>query len=330
MNGISVIVCCYNSAARLPATLQHLSGQITETNLDWEIILVDNNSTDNTATVASDYWQQLPVGKQLSIVSEPTPGLSFARDKGVHAAMYNIIIFCDDDNLLEPGYVQQAYNLVNKTKGLGYAVWGGKIVPYFNSSTTVPSWFEEEKANYVVGEQGIKSGDITARGYIWGAGMVLLKSVYLTIISQRFPSLLRDRTGQELSSGGDAEICLRTIIAGYKLYYDASLLLNHYIPEARLTPAYNASLVEGFKTSNALLNKYKLFIHYTLHRNRFYKILYGANFMVKYCLHTIGVRSLTNVDETALKIFFKSKFPDADIAMMYTLSSVKTTKINTV
>jgi len=58
-DGISVVICCYNSASRLPATLQHIAEQSLDSEILWEIIIVDNASTDNTAEIASTYWQFL-------------------------------------------------------------------------------------------------------------------------------------------------------------------------------------------------------------------------------------------------------------------------------
>ncbi len=58
-SGASVIVCCYNSAARLPHTLAHLAGQIVPEDFFWEIILVNNASTDNTVECATAIWNKL-------------------------------------------------------------------------------------------------------------------------------------------------------------------------------------------------------------------------------------------------------------------------------
>src|SRR5439155_12302864 len=86
--GISVVVCCYNSAQRLPATLGHLAAQEVHEGLDWEIIVVDNASTDETSRAAHAAWPAPPTcggypGAPLRVVFEPHAGLSNARQRGL-------------------------------------------------------------------------------------------------------------------------------------------------------------------------------------------------------------------------------------------------------
>lgn len=329
MNGISVIVCCYNSALRLPMALEYLSKQKTSDSLQWEIIIVDNNSDDNTAEVANNIWHSFGRKTGFKIINENKPGLNHARATGVSAAQYDIIIFCDDDNLLAENYVQYTFDLVHKTKGAGFATWGGKPDAYFDNNTTVPGWFEKEKANYVVGEQSPAAGDISARGYVWGAGMVILKKVFMQVINEDFPLLLTDRTGASLSSGGDSEICMRILIAGYKLYYDPQLSLKHYIPANKLTLAYNNALVQGFKLSDEILNKYKTFIFYVSGKNKLLRFYYILVYKLKYYLNKLNLRNITAYDINVLKALHNhKKFFDTDFDIMHHLLKAKTSHIN--
>src|SRR5689334_12658871 len=112
MNGVSVILCCYNSATRLPQTFAHLAAQSIRREFPWEIVLVDNASTDNTKDAASDLWRKFNHPAPLKIVDQPIPGLSYARAKGVEVSQYDVIIFCDDDNWLHPDYMYEAYSII--------------------------------------------------------------------------------------------------------------------------------------------------------------------------------------------------------------------------
>src|SRR5882757_8940798 len=104
--GVSVIICCYNSAVRLPQTLKHLAEQNVPENLLPEIILVNNASTDDTVAVATETWNRFgPKNIEFKIVNEPEPGQMHARKKGAEEARYECIIFCDDDNWLDKNYV---------------------------------------------------------------------------------------------------------------------------------------------------------------------------------------------------------------------------------
>jgi len=330
MNGISVIVCCCNSALRLPLTLQHLSKQKIDEDLSWEVIVVDNNSNDGTAEIALKHWLSLSCDKNLKVIYENKVGLSFAREAGVKAAFYDIIIFCDDDNLLAENYLLHGYNLIQRTKDLGYGIWGGKSTAYFDVDVTVPEWFEIKKANYVVGQQADRAGDITKRGYVWGAGMIILKKLFLQVSNEQLPLLLMDRKGSILLSGGDSEICLRSQILGYKLYYDDHLKFKHYIPFSRLTLQYNTGLEKGFAQAHMILNKYSIFIYYVSARNFPSRTYYSFVFIVKFILAKLGLRILTNLDTTSMSALFSNKyFHDVDFdSMRYLLKQRKLVKLS--
>ncbi|MDD1613734.1 MAG: glycosyltransferase family 2 protein, partial [Methylococcaceae bacterium] len=97
MINISVIICTYNRANSLADTLHCLTKQSYET-ANWELIVVDNNSNDNTKEIISEYSKKLP---NLIYKFEPQQGLSFARNLGIHSAHGAIIAFTDDDVLPE-------------------------------------------------------------------------------------------------------------------------------------------------------------------------------------------------------------------------------------
>jgi glycosyltransferase involved in cell wall biosynthesis len=111
--GISVIICCYNSSLRLPKTLEYLSNQATGNLFPWEIILVDNNSSDNTSVIATNFWASLDIDVPLIIVEESKPGLIYARNTGINKANYDFLIFCDDDNWLNKNYLCNVYKILN-------------------------------------------------------------------------------------------------------------------------------------------------------------------------------------------------------------------------
>ena len=80
-------------------TLSHLQKQKISSLIQWELILVDNASTDDTVSVAKKQWQQEPLAP-MHVVYEKEPGLMSARKKGVKATRYPIVSFVDDDNWL--------------------------------------------------------------------------------------------------------------------------------------------------------------------------------------------------------------------------------------
>src|SRR5438552_1053990 len=115
--GVSVVVCCHNSAPRLTATLTHLAVQQVHGDLQWEVIVVDNASTDDTAGVAHDAWpRSLPI---LRVVHECALGLAHARSRGLSEARYEIVSFIDDDNWVDPDWVKVLADVMAQHPDIG-------------------------------------------------------------------------------------------------------------------------------------------------------------------------------------------------------------------
>jgi len=234
MEGISIVICCYNSARRLPETLRHAAGQQVRSDVAWEVIIVDNASKDDTVKVAEQCWKADNGPVSFRIVYEKAPGLSHARKRGILEARYSYILFCDDDNWLENTYVQGAFDRLKADSTIG--IIGGCGIPQFE--VPLPSWFEKYKKSYALGPQHQTSGLLPNHANIYGAGMVIRKDVLIRMYALGFESLIADRKGEALTSGGDTEICIWYKFWGYKLYYDGSLVFRHFIPQDRLTDKY--------------------------------------------------------------------------------------------
>src|SRR4051812_31837833 len=126
ITGVSIIICCFNSAKRLPETIRHVALQENLDNIKWEVIIVDNNSTDKTIAVAKKEWTKYCLDIPFTVVQENRQGLSFARKKGVEMAKYDLLIFCDDDNWLQEDYMHFAFEIMKANKNIGIA--GGRSV----------------------------------------------------------------------------------------------------------------------------------------------------------------------------------------------------------
>src|ERR1017187_9433605 len=102
--GVSVIICSHNGAGRIVETLKHLAGQQFPEYLPWEVILVDNGSTDDTVEVSLGFWPET-IPAPLRVVYEPKLGRSNALRAGWKATRYPIVCTVDDDNWLDPLYI---------------------------------------------------------------------------------------------------------------------------------------------------------------------------------------------------------------------------------
>lgn len=251
---ISVIVCCYNSVLRLPDTLTALTKQVLKPGQLFEVIIVDNNSTDGTAEFVIEFWFKLNSPIPIKVVTELELGLSNARKKGISESRGEIIIFCDDDNRLDKEYLQIAYDLIQSNPKLG--IIGGHGI--IETDGELPEWFSVLEKVYAVGCQYDIDGDVSnLGGYIWGAGMVIRKVVYDKLLNTGFQSLLSDRKAEKLSSGGDSELCILTKQLGYLIYYDSRLKYFHFIAKNRLKWNYLIKLCEGFARAQVYLDMYE-------------------------------------------------------------------------
>jgi glycosyltransferase involved in cell wall biosynthesis len=253
MKGISVIICCYNSAARLPQTFAHLAKQSVNVALKWEVVLVNNDSSDETPNVADRLWKSLGGPVSLRIVNELNPGLSHARERGMSVAKYELFLWCDDDNWLCDTYVQTAFDIMETHQEIG--ALGGWCEAAFEGEK--PGWFDQQAHFFAVSKQGRSSGDITLKkGCLYGAGMVLRKTHWLQLRQQGFKHLLSDRIGKKLNSGGDTEYTYALRLMDYKIWFDERLYFQHFIDDGRLNLTYLSRLRKARTHANFITWSY--------------------------------------------------------------------------
>jgi glycosyltransferase involved in cell wall biosynthesis len=250
--GVSVIICCYNSAARLAATLHHLSCQQTDASLCWEVIVVDNNSSDETANVARSAWPPAhPVN--LRVVTEEHPGLSNARARGLNEAKFEFVSFIDDDNWVSPDWVQTVADIFSSLPSVG--VCGSRNAAI--CETEPPEWFSSFHHGYAVGEIAPATGFVPA-GKLWGAGLCIRRQIWRSLDDAGFRSILRGRMGTAITSGEDTELCLAASLAGWGAWYDSRLQLKHCIPATRLRWSYARKLSYSFGVAGVALRLYQI------------------------------------------------------------------------
>lgn len=264
--GVSIVVCCYNSAKRLPVTLQYLSAlQLDPAKVQCEIIVVNNASTDDTEAVAWQLWQQYGSNISFSVVAEPTPGLTAARQKGIAVSQHDYILFCDDDNWLDAGYLVELEKVIAAHPEV--AMVGGLAIGEFESAPG--HWLLGCTGALAIGPQAPADGFVNHP--LYGAGLVMSKTAYLDIIRKGFVSVLSDRKGNVLVSGGDTELCHAFICAGYKLYYNSKMHFRHFMPAGRMNKEYIMKLCLSGATSGITLSMYDEIIHHHAQEKDFYK-----------------------------------------------------------
>lgn len=252
--GVSVVVCCYNSADRLPPTIRHLAQQHVGAGIAWEIIIVDNASTDGTAQVALALRDKHEISIPFRVVYQPVQGLSAARAKGLAEAAHEVVLFCDDDNWLADDYVDKAFHAMAANPTV--AVVGGVGDPAIEGEP--PVWFPRYARWYALGRQGANTGDISeTKGYVYGAGLVLRKSAWMELERRGFNSQLTGRKGNSLASSEDRELCYAIRLLGYRIHFDDALRFKHEIPQKRLQWEYFLNMVETANHTAPVMELYE-------------------------------------------------------------------------
>ena len=249
--GISVIICCYNSAKRIQDVLYALAKQQFQSPVSWEVLLVDNASVDNTAIVARSTWDHECPGITLRIVNEPQQGLIYAREKGIAEASFSYLVFCDDDNWLFPDYLETVYKLFEQEHSI--VACGGTGIPVFE--TAKPTWFDEYAESFATGSQEMnrEDGKILC---LYGAGLSIRASAFDQLRTAQFKPLMHGRLGNKLSSSEDTELSYALVLMGQKLHFTPQLKFSHYLPKERLQLSYLKKLYIAFGNDGPVRNLY--------------------------------------------------------------------------
>ncbi|HEY9659004.1 MAG TPA: glycosyltransferase family A protein, partial [Allocoleopsis sp.] len=130
---ISAIICTYNRETYLGTAIDSLLSQ--DFAAPFEVIVVDNASTDNTrAVIETRLTRSLPSHLQLHYIYEPVNGLSVARNTGAKAAQSSLLAYLDDDAVASPTWLQAIYTAYQHNEKL--AVAGGKVTLLWSYGTS--------------------------------------------------------------------------------------------------------------------------------------------------------------------------------------------------
>jgi glycosyltransferase involved in cell wall biosynthesis len=252
--GVSVIVCCYNSAKRLPATLKHLAFQVVEKNILWEIILVDNASDDHTAKVAKEEWGKYDfVNIDFKIFMEEKKGKIHALQRGIKEARFEFLLTCDDDNWLSERYIATAFQIMEADHSIGVLGGLGLI------EAEQPALLKQEELNQLT----VHGPQVWAQTdhWIYGAGSILRKSLQINLMNNCWPQITTGRKGSKLISGEDVEICFMIYLLGYKIVADDKLTFKHFVPFNKQKIEYITKMAYWLSYSYFLLSGYLVIIN---------------------------------------------------------------------
>ncbi|MBR8837864.1 MAG: hormogonium polysaccharide biosynthesis glycosyltransferase HpsE [Stigonema ocellatum SAG 48.90 = DSM 106950] len=237
----TVAIPSYNGETRLPELLKRLQNQIHTENLSWEIIIVDNNSTDNTAAVIKTYQASWQHPYPLKYFFEAQQGAAWARLRAVQEAKGQLIGFLDDDNLPAPDWVQQGVAFGKEYPQAG--AWGSQIHGDFEVKP--PENFARIQNFLAIRERGEKPNLYEPQNLSLppGAAIVVRKQAWCDNVPSR--PVLSGKIPGLMIQGDDYEPLLHIHRGGWQIWYNPTMHTYHQIPHWRLEKDYLLSLARG-------------------------------------------------------------------------------------
>lgn len=242
----TVAICTYNGENRLPQVLDALQCQCNTEHLSWEIFVVDNNSQDNTAQVVRDYQKKWAgCSYRLEYCLEAKQGAGFARKRAIKEANSPVIGFLDDDNIPTPDWVAAAYTFSKEHPAAG--AWGSQIHGDFEGK--IPPKFKLIQAFFAITERGSQPVlyDPKLRVLPPSAGLVVRKEAWQNTVPSN--CILNGRVPGSMLTSEDLEILSYIQQAGWEIWYNPAMELQHKIPRKRLERSYLMSFFRGIGLS---------------------------------------------------------------------------------
>lgn len=232
---ISIVVPVLNGASRLPALLDALKRQKTS-EVEWETIVVDNNSSDETSAVIDRFRRDWRPDVAFRSVFEPRAGLAWARRRGVDEARGQWVAFLDDDTRPDPDWVAAALRFGRDHPRAG--VFGGRI--RIRISGGIPPAFSRLAVYFCETELGPTPRRFRTEILEMpvGAGMVVRRDAWRTCVPRELMFPIR--------AGNDLEAGLHIHHGGWEVWYAPSMALVHQVDPDRLTSDNLARMMKRY------------------------------------------------------------------------------------
>ncbi len=228
INSLAFVIFTYNSDELIERNLKHIKAAIDYFPIEHEIILVDNNSTDNTLEIVKVFSEKNQL--DIKIIENPHQGLSFSRIEGIKVASKEYVSFIDDDNFISKKWIKTLTDIIETYNPdvIGCQVVGIADVPF-------PGWWEKYQGTYACGKRFNFTGFLTNPVHkVWGAGLTARLN-YLKRGLLNMDLLCTGRIGNKQMAGEDVELNYRMRLMGATFYNSNNLSLEHFMKKERLT-----------------------------------------------------------------------------------------------
>jgi glycosyltransferase involved in cell wall biosynthesis len=229
---VTVIVCTYNRCKSLARALESVAASELPDSIEWEVLVVDNNSRDHTREVVNEFCLRHP--KRTRYIFEKEQGLSNARNAGIRQARGEIVAFVDDDVSVEPAWLGSLVASLDDTQWAGC---GGRVLP--EPGFSPPPWLAIDGPLNLLGalcayfDPGDSPGALDRPPI--GANMAFRKEMF-----EKYGGFRKDlgHCGDSLVGNEDTEFGRRLMAAGERLRYEPFAVVYHSVPEERLNRRY--------------------------------------------------------------------------------------------
>ena len=233
---VSVILCTYNRCRILPKTLESVAASRLRESVEWEVVVVDNNSTDRTREVAEDFCRRYP--GRFRYVFEAAPGKSFALNTGIRQSRGEVLAFLDDDVTVEPTWLE---NLTAPLRDPNWSGTGGRTL--LAEPFEPPPWLALGKPYHMGGvlaalyDLGDEPCEIEITRAPYGVNMAFKKAMFETY--GHFRTDLGPSPNRKVPRPNeDTEFGRRLMARGERLRYEPSAVVYHPITRERVKKPY--------------------------------------------------------------------------------------------
>lgn len=244
----SFITCTYNRDKYIGQTLQSVCDQKYPDN-NYEIIVIDNNSTDNTASICEEFRAEYP-NKNFRYFKEMNQGLSFALNRGIKEAQGEYLIFVDDDETIIPEHLER---LNNHLRTYPEAVLcGTPVIPVYEIPE--PKWMSRFTQRLIGGyfDQGKEVKILEAKNYPGTGHTIIKKELY-----ERYGNYNTElgRKGTSLIGAEDKDMFNRLKNNNIVCYYLPDIPIYHHIPPNKMTDEFFHKLTYSIGKSERIRTK---------------------------------------------------------------------------
>ncbi|MEA5465998.1 hormogonium polysaccharide biosynthesis glycosyltransferase HpsE [Leptothoe sp. PORK10 BA2] len=317
----TIAICTYDGALRIPAVLDRLRQQVGVQGLQWEVFVIDNNSSDSTAAVVRQYQQNWPSEIPLRYLFEGRQGASYARQLAMEKAKSELVGFLDDDNLPANDWVATAYKFGQNHPQVG--AYGSQIKGLFDG--TLPEDFERIQSFFALTQRGETAHVYQPRLRVLppSAGLVVRRKAWLNNVPKQL--ILTGRHDGQMLTGEDLEAITYIRRGNWEIWHNPAMKVSHYIPARRLQRSYLLAFFRGIGLSRHVTRM----LNMPFWQRPFMFWVYAVNDLRKALHHLFTYRTLLQthtVSACELQLYLSSLISPLYIWRLILIRSLKKEK----